>query len=306
MPVTHPNIRTWLQTKLGYGLQASEGSPLATVPKWLWADVLAMGKGQRFLEWNGAFGLAHKPREGIVPTFSLPVARFRLAATFNSLTNLLPWATQAAIGSWGLGLANYFTFAKRDHPSGRDLRVVDALPQEFRLESSVATAGILLVSATAIGQDFKDEAAGAVTYTESTPSDKKRFLHNAATVTRTDTSEPIGVSRVSLNLVTGVFPWEHDDPFALLRKDGPLNVEGELESAFSDKTDALRRLTDQGSFVPLEFKWTSEDSPAKVLTVLLSDVILSEENPETGISDKRFAPFRARFKNYGTPTLTLA
>jgi len=305
MPVLHPTPRTWLNTKVGFGEQTGQGVPLSTIPKWLWADRLVIGKRPRFEEFQGAFGGAHLPRDSSVPVGYRAGGLLRVAATFTNLGLLIPWATQLSVGAYSLGISKYFTIANRDHPSGRDIRIADAVPLALRLESGVTTQGILVATSDFFGEDFLEAAAGAITFTETTPADKKVFRHNATTLKNLTTSEFIGVANAALILETGFFPWDHNHDFPLARKDGPLNIRGTLESMISDRTDSLRQLADTGGFAALEFKWTSTDSPAKVLTITLNDVRF-DDPPDTGYENKLWLPFRTGFSNYGDPVITLA
>jgi len=304
MVTLHPNIRRWSTVKVGYGPQVAQGTPLATLPKWIWADDFALGKDPQFHEFAGAFGGVHFPRDANVLTHHRPRGSFQAAVTKTLLADLLPWVTQDVVGSWSPSIQTYWTVAIRDDVNGRDIRVADAVPLDLVLESSIATQGFLLSRVNFFGEDYDDEAAGAFVYTEATPADKKKYLHNPLVVTNLDTGEPIGVSRVTLRFPSGFFPWDHNSEFPLARKDGPMNIEGEIESAFSDTTDRLRRNAEGQTYAALRIKYTSQAAVPSVLTIDLNDCILTDP-PDTGYANKVYSVYRGRLKNYGVPVLTL-
>lgn len=311
MAITHPNPRTWLQVVLGYGLQPLYGTPLLTLPKWLWAAEKDLGGDPKFEEFAGAFGGGFLPLEASIYTHSEPGGSFSAAATADNLGDLLPWATQGAFAagllSYNVGIAKYFTFGLRDHPLGRDIRVADAVPVSFSIKSGVDTGGILVAESDFFGEQGPpdlDSVAGTVTFSQASPPDKEVFPHNTLSVIRTDGGPiDIGTASVRLDFGTGFFPWPHNSRTPLARKDGPLNIAGSLTSIFSDRTDPLRRLADANDPFSLSLEWPNLDGSA-TLTVLLPDC-KPIGPPRTGIRNLRYVPFVLRFANYGTPTITL-
>src|SRR3990172_2367324 len=137
MAILQPALRTWLQARLGFGQQVAQGTPLTTLPKWLWAAEKSLGGDPKFEEFAGAFGGAHLPIEASIFTHREPPGSFEAAATADNLALLLPWATQgvftAGALSYNVGITKYFTFGLRDHPAGRDVSVGDAVPASFAL-----------------------------------------------------------------------------------------------------------------------------------------------------------------------------
>ena len=306
MPIAHPDVREFLRTTVGLGAQVAEGTALTTIPTWLWADVFNHGRRPQMDIFNGAFGGAHYPRDANILTNDLEQVSFRFGATETLLTLILPWVTQAAFSGTAipytaLDINNFFTVAFQDHPGGRDLRLVDAVPSEILLESNIADKGILMGTVAALGQSYEDDAAGTLTFSQASPTDTDTYRHNAL-VTTIDGATALGVSRVSLRLPTGVFQWPHNSREPLLRKDGALNITGEIESAFSDSTDTLRRNANTETFSTISFAWPN--SVSGTFTITLSDVILTDPI-DTGFADARYIPFRGVLTNFGTPSLTL-
>lgn len=299
--IIHPTPRTWLQVALGIGLQGAQGAGLTTLPTWLWADRFIIGKRPNFLEWGGANGLLNLPRDASILTNFENSGEFRAGATFANLGILLPWVTQAAIGSQAFDISKYASIGLKDHPSGKAVIVQDAVPTEFTLESSVATQGVLVASGTFFGEEFDDTGSVGPT----SPADKKLFKHNRHTLEDLTASKFIGVAGVTISPGTGFFPWEHNAEFFLARKDGPLNWTGTIDSIHSDNTDPWRESADADAFRALRFKWFSTAATPKVLTITLNDVRF-DPPPDTGIDARLFTPFRTGFTNYGPPIVTLA
>ena len=310
MPVLNSNVRRWTQVTPGIGAQAGQGAGLTTLPHWPWADEWELGQNPVFERFGGAFGGVHLPRGARIDTHDEPGGSMLLATTEANLDLLLPWITQGSFdGGGNLSYQTgtpftYFTIAERDHPSGRDRRVIDALPTVAVLRSGTATDGILKLGIEYFGEDFDDDAAGALTFTQSGPVDQAKFHHHLNVATDLVTGSGIGAANITLRLPAGFFPWLHNDGFPLGRKEGELNITGAIEGLWSDASNALRQLTQNKDWNQLRFRWTSQATPAVVLTITLNDVVFLD-GLSGGWSGRRYAPLRAQFTNFGVPIINM-
>ena len=107
-----------------------------------------------------------------------------------------------------------------------------------------------------------------------------------------------------MDFSSGAFPWLHNSRTPLVRKDGGLNVTGQIEGAWTDETDPIRANSEAEAYETLTAAWANSSGSGS-LTVALADFIATEV-PRAGFETTRYLPFRAAFQNMGVPTITIA